>query len=431
MQRFYIRGGRRLKGRISCHGGKNAALAVMAASLAVEGKSEIRNVPHTHDIYTMLSIMQHLGAEVELSPDGVLTVDAARLSGYNAPYDLVRRMRGSFHVAGALLGRFGRANVALPGGCVIGSRPVDLHIRGFQAMGADVRIAHGEMIARAIRLHGGHVELDRKFCSVGATINILLAAVLARGETTIDFASRDPDVVQCAEFLRAAGAEIDGLGTHHLRIRGVDRLHGVRYTISGDRIEAGTFLIAAAMTGGDVTVDNFNPEHLARVLDKLDEAGMDITVGEDSVRLRARRRPLPVDLETAPYPGFPTDLQPPMVAMASIAEGKSFLHETIFEGRLTYIDELTRMGAQIRSLDGRTAIITGVKRLSGARVVATDLRAGAALVLAGLVAEGETEVEGVENIDRGYVRLEEKLRKLGANISRIDLSDRRANLSIA
>jgi len=315
---------------------------------------------------------------------------------------------------------------------VIGSRPVDLHIRGFQAMGADVRIAHGEMIARAIRLHGGHVELDRQFCSVGATINILLAAVLARGETTVDFASRDPDVVQCAEFLVRAGAHIEGIGTHHLRIQGTDQLGDVRYAVAGDRIEAGTFLIAAAMTGGDVTVDGFCPDHLERVLGKLEEAGMDIDVRPNvSVRLRARRRPRAVDLETAPYPGFPTDLQPPMVAMASIADGKSFLHEAIFEGRLSYVDELIRMGAKIRSLDGRTAIVTGTDRLSGARVVASDLRAGAALVLAGLVAEGETEIEGVESIDRGYVRLEEKLRRLGANISRFDLSERRANLDIA
>jgi len=423
LDRLFICGQRRLKGTIAASGSKNAALAVIAAALTVEGKCEISNVPAATDIFVLVDILKATGASVWLSPSGTLTVDATGPLTPKAPEQLVRMMRGSFYVAGALLGRMHRAEVALPGGCTIGARPVDFHIAGFRTLGANVRLVHGTMMASASRLRGARVYLDPRWCSVGATINITMAAVRARGTTIIENASRDPDAVACAEFLMQAGADIEGVGTSTVTVHGVDGLKGTNFRIPGDRIEAGTFMAAGAITGGDVTVEGVDAAHMERVLEVLDRMGLDVDAYDDRVRVRACRRPRPIDLSTAPYPGFPTDLQPPFVALCSIAEGKSVLEEAIFEARLTYTGELLRMGADIRSVDS-TAIVTGVKNLSGARVKAPDLRAGAALILAGLAAEGETEIEGIECVDRGYVDIEHKLAKLGATITRVDIAQR-------
>lgn len=423
MERLFICGQRRLKGTITASGSKNAALAVVASTLTVEGKCEIHNVPATTDIFVLVDILKSTGASVWLSPTGTLTVDATGPLTPKAPEHLVRMMRGSFYVAGALLGRAHRAEVALPGGCTIGARPVDFHIAGFRALGANVKLVHGTMMASASRLRGAKMYLDPRWCSVGATINIMMAAVRAKGVTVIENASRDPDALACAQFLNQAGAIIDGVGTSTITIEGVDTLHGTTFHVPGDRIETGTFLIAGAMTGGDVTVQGIDSSHIERVLDVLDDMGLEVDAYDNQVRVRACRRPRPVEVSTAPYPGFPTDLQPPLVSLCSIAEGKSFLEEAIFEARLTYTGELLRMGADIRNVDSK-AIVTGVKRLSGARVKAPDLRAGAALICAALAADGETEIEGIDCVDRGYVDIERKLTDLGATIARVDGTQR-------
>jgi UDP-N-acetylglucosamine 1-carboxyvinyltransferase len=423
LERLFICGQRRLRGTVKCSGSKNAALAVVAAALSVAGKCEISNVPSTTDILVLVEILKSLGASVWLSPDATLTVDATHIESQRAPEHLVRMMRGSFYVAGALLGRFHRAEVALPGGCTIGARPVDYHMAGFRALGASVRLVHGMMKASTSRLRATRIYLDPRYCSVGATNNIMMAAVFARGTSVIENASRDPDVVACATFLNQAGAAIEGVGTSTLTINGVEGLNGTKFRVPGDRIEAGTFLMAGAITGGDVTVDDVSPGDMERVLATLDDMGMEIDTHDDKIRLRACRRPRPVETITAPHPGFPTDLQPPLVALAAIAEGKSILEEAIFEARLTYTGELLRMGADIRNVDA-SAVVTGVKRLSGARVKAPDLRAGAALIVAGLAAEGETAIEGLECVDRGYVDIESKLAALGATVARVDASQR-------
>jgi len=429
LDRLFVCGQRRLKGEVDCHGSKNAALAVLAAGVCVPGKCRIENVPPTADICAMVEIIKALGGSVWLSPDGTLVMNATNIRTHRTPEHLVRMMRGSFYMAGALLGRFRRAEVSLPGGCTIGARPVNFHISGFRSLGADCRIVHGSMVASASRLRGAKIYLDPRWSSVGATINIMMAALGATGTTTIENASRDPDVTTCAEFLGGAGALIEGVGTSSITIHGGSELTDTTFRVPGDRIEAGTFLAAAAATGGDVTVKGLDPRHLDRVLDVLEMSGMEIDTYESAVRLRACRRPRAFEVVTAPYPGFPTDLQPPFIALASIAEGKSVIEEAIFEARLTYTGELLRMGADIRAVDC-AAIVSGARRLSGARVKAHDLRAGAALVVAGLAADGETEVEGVDAVDRGYVGLESKLAKLGATVARVD-GARRAALRTA
>jgi len=427
--KLFICGQRRLKGRVVCDGSKNAALAVLAAAVAVPGKCRIEKIPLVSDILVMIEIIKELGASAEVTPDGTLIMDATSLRTCRAPEHLVRMMRGSFYMAGALLGRFRRAEVSLPGGCTIGARPVNFHIAGFRALGADVKVVHGAMVASAGRLRGTRVFLDPRWSSVGATVNILMAAVRAKGTTVIENASRDPDATSCADFLIMAGADIEGIGTSTLTVRGVEELHGVDFRIPGDRIEAGTYLVAGGITGGDVTVEDVDANHLDRVLCALEDAGMELDTYPNAIRIRACRRPRAFEVATAPYPGFPTDLQPPFCALASIAEGKSVLEEAIFEARLTYTGELLRMGADVRTVDCM-AIVTGVRRLSGARVKVPDLRAGAALVLAGLAADGETEVEGTESVDRGYVDMEGKLARLGATVARVD-SARRASLRTA
>lgn len=421
VEKLLVSGGRRLKGSVEISGSKNASLGVMAAALLVPGESVVRHVPRTIDVLTMIDLLRSLGVGVEFSEDGTVTVDATEIKQHSPPYHLARRMRGSFHLAGPLLARLGRVDIGLPGGCTIGSRPVDFHLNGFRALGADVRQIHGRMLGRSRRLHGTKIYLDPRYCSVGATLNLMMAATLADGTTVIENASRDPDVCESARFLVRAGADIEGIGTPTMVIRGVEHLSGpAEHWVYGDRIEAGTFLVAGAVTGGDVTVKGVDPGHFERVIEKLLEAGLDISIGPDQIRAVANRRPSSFDLVTAPHPGFPTDLQPPFVTMACIADGKSVLEEAIFDARLTYIDELRRMNAEIRRV-GNSAVVRGVEQLSSAPVRVPDLRAGAALVLAGLCAEGESEIMGVESIDRGYENIEGKLASLGAAIRRVPI----------
>ncbi len=415
MSRISIEGGAPLHGTVRVSGSKNGSLPLLAASLLVDGEVILHNIPQIRDIQTMIRMLRALGARAAFRDDGGLVIDGSSINSVSAPYDLVRRMRGSFYVAGPLLARFGEAHVPLPGGCVIGSRPVDFHIRGFKALGAEVEEKHGAMHATARRMRGTRIYMDPRLRSVGATVNLMMAACMAEGTTVIENASREPEVVDCQQFLTAAGAQIEGVGTTTLRITGVERLHGVEWTAISDRMEAGTFLIAAALTRGEVTVEPVDPEHMSMVIDVLEQAGCDIELAARSVTLRMDDRPAAVDVMTAPYPGYPTDLQPNTGVLMSIARGVSVIEETIFDARFNYVDELIRMGADVRVMDG-AAIFKGVPQLFGAPVVATDIRAGAALILAGLAAEGETEVSGGVLVDRGYEDITGKLSSLGARI---------------
>lgn len=419
MGKVIVTGGQPLRGELRISGSKNGSLPLLAAALLVPGETIIENVPRIRDVMTMLEMLRALGARWQWIGPGQLRIDASELCSTAAPYDLVRAMRGSFYVAGALLGRMREAEVPLPGGCVIGSRPVDFHLAGFRALGAHIEDEHGIMRARATHLRGARIYLDPRYRSVGATINIILAACLAEGTTVIENASREPEVVACQEMLVRCGAKIQGIGAATVVVEGVKRLHGARVQAIPDRMEAGTFLVAGAITGGDVTVENVRPDHMHAVLEKLHEAGFVVHNKGTALRTVGSRRPKAVDISTAPYPGFPTDLQPNFGVLAAVAEGTSVIEETIFESRFNYVDELARMGANIRIV-GRAAIIRGVERLYGAPVVATDIRAGSALVLAGLVAEGKTEVEGAEFLDRGYEDLVGKLRVLGAQVERVE-----------
>lgn len=421
MDKLLVTGPSRLAGTVRIGGSKNASLGVLAATLVVEGVSTLHNVPRTIDVVTMLDIMRTLGAKADFTDAGAVVVDATNITNCCPPYHLVRRMRGSFHVAGPLLTRLGRADIALPGGCTIGPRPVDFHQRGFTELGADVRQAHGMMLARCKRLKGTRIYLDPRYASVGTTLNLMMAATLAEGQTVIENASRDPDVCDAGHFLVSAGAGISGIGTSTMIIEGVDRLVAEpTYEVCGDRIEAGTYLVGAAVTRGDVTVTGIDPAHLERPISVFAAAGLDVHIGPNQVRVVAKRRPLAFDLVTAPYPGFPTDLQPPFAVMASVADGRSVLEEAIFDGRLAYMDELRRMNAEIKRVRN-IAVIQGVEQLSSAPVRAPDLRAGAALILAGLNAEGTTEITGVENVDRGYEGIEFKMASLGAGVRRLPM----------
>ena len=415
MELLTIVGGQPLEGTVQISGSKNGTLPLLAAAILVDGESVLENVPDIYDVGTMIQMLRALGVECTFIGPGTLKIDASDIKTTEAPYDLVRRMRGSFYVAGALLGRLGEARVPLPGGCVIGSRPVNLHINGFEALGTNVKEEYGIMEAQASDLHGARIYMDPRMRSVGATINIMLAAVRANGTTIIENASREPEVVACEEFLKQCGAKIKNGSGARLIIEGVNQLHGCRFTSIPDRMEAGTFLYATAIAGGDVTVQRACADHMDMVIGKLSKAGMDVRVTPDSVRLISQSRPRAVDVSTAPYPGFPTDLQPAHGILASIANGTSVVEETIFDARFNYIDEIARMGADVRVV-GQVAIIRGVPRLTGAPVEATDIRAGAALVLAGLVAEGQTEIDGAHFLERGYEGLASKLQSLGAQM---------------
>lgn len=418
MDKIAITGGRKLKGEVEISGAKNSALPIMAACLLSEEESIIENVPNLRDIQTMTRLLRSLGARVHFE-DGTLSIRPANSLNSLAPYKLVSTMRASVCVLGPLLARTGHAEVSLPGGCIIGPRPIDLHLKGLEALGAFIEIQHGYVNARAPkRLRGADIYLGGAFgSSVLATDNVMMAAVLAQGKTYIESAACEPEVVDLAHFLKKMGARISGEGSPHLEIEGVKKLRGTKYSIISDRIEAGTFMFATAMTGGDVVVKKVDPHHENAVIDKLQQSGARIEKGKNSLRIRCNGRLKPVDVTTLPYPGFPTDLQAQMMALMAITPGISVITEKIYPDRFMHVSELNRMGSKI-FLEGPSAIVHGVKRLSGAPVMASDLRASAALVLAGLVAEGTTEIHRVYHLDRGYENLETKFSSLGASIHR-------------
>lgn len=415
MDKILVRGGRPLKGCVHVRGAKNSTLPLMAAALLAEQPCTLHNVPCLHDVFSMDKILSAMGMSSEFT-GRYMVLDPTTVNSQFAPYDLVRKMRASFFVLGPLLGRYGKAKVSLPGGCAIGTRPVDIHLKGLEAMGARIAIEEGYVIAEG-QLHGADIALD--FPSVGATENLMMAATRAKGVTRIGNVAREPEIVDLGQFLNEMGAQISGAGTDLITVVGVDALGGAEHVVIPDRIEAGTFLVAAVATHGDVTVMNMNPEHLSNLLTKLQEIGAELEVHGTRVRVRANGTLKAHDIQTQPYPGFPTDLQAQMMALLCVAEGVSVIKETVFENRFMQAGELLRMGAQI-DLDGNAAIVRGVQGLSGAPVMASDLRASAALVIAGLIAEkGETAIQRVYHIDRGYERIEERLSGLGADIERV------------
>lgn len=419
MDKLLITGGRRLDGNLRNSGAKNSALKILAATLLTEEPCLIGNVPHLHDVTTMIELLGCLGAGVVIDDKMRVEVTAAELTSVRAPYELVKTMRASFVVLGPLLARFGRAEVSLPGGCAIGARPVDQHLKGLAALGAEIEVEDGYVRARIDgRLRGADVCFD--LVTVGGTENILMAACLAEGTTTIRNAAREPEISDLANFLNAAGARVSGHGTSTIVVEGVDRLRGCEYRVMPDRVEAGTYLIAAAATRGRVKLNGTAPETLDAVLEKLREAGASIRIEADSIELDMDgRRPLAVDIETAPYPGFPTDMQAQFLAMNAIAQGDSRIHETVFENRFMHVQEINRLGAQIEIESASTARIHGVEKLKAAPVMATDLRASFSLVVAALVAEGTTLIDRIYHIDRGYETIEEKLQQLGADVRRV------------
>ncbi|PIV11892.1 MAG: UDP-N-acetylglucosamine 1-carboxyvinyltransferase [Candidatus Omnitrophica bacterium CG_4_8_14_3_um_filter_43_15] len=419
MDKINIEGGQRLKGTVQISGAKNAVLPILAAVLLTDEKCVIKNVPPLRDCITMLKILKELGVKSHwCEAERQITIEPRRYTNHVAPYRLVSMMRASFCVLGPLIGKLKRAQVSLPGGCIIGPRPVDLHIKGIKALGVDVKIDHGYIFADGKNLRGGQVYLGGAFgSSVLATANVMTAAVMAKGKTIIENAACEPEIIDLAEFLIKMGAKIKGHRTHTMEIEGVKKLGGAVHAVIPDRIEAGTYMIAAAVTNGDVTIKNVIPEHMGAVIDKLQQAGIKIIRSADSIRVKGRVHLKPVDVTTLPYPGFPTDMQAQMMSLMSITEGISVITEKIYPDRFMHISELNRMGAEIM-LEGASAIVKGVKSLSGAPVMASDLRASAALVLAGLVAKGKTEISRVYHLDRGYERVEEKLSALGARIWR-------------
>lgn len=418
MEKLIINGKRVLKGSVEINGAKNAAVAILpAAIMASQGKCRIDNVPDIEDVHCLERILKGLGCSVNKIDNNTLEIDSTDVRRVEACTEDVRRMRASYYFIGALLSRFKKARVELPGGCPIGVRPIDQHIKGFEALGATVNIEHGAVIVEAEKLHGANIFFD--VVSVGATINVMIAATLAEGLTVLENVAKEPHVVDVANFLNSMGADIRGAGTDVIRVKGVEKLTGCNYSVIPDQIEAGTFMIAAVATKGDITVKNVIPKHLESIAAKLIEMGATIEEGDDSVRVYVDGELKGVNVKTAPYPGFPTDVQQPMSALLSISPGKSLIAESIWESRHKHIDELKKMGANIR-VEGRTAIIEGSDKLVGARVIATDLRAGAAMVIAGLIAEGKTEILEIEHIDRGYPHIENKFTALGADIVRVE-----------
>src|SRR5687767_10823547 len=417
MDKLAIVGGQPLDGEVRISGAKNAALPILAATLLAEGPVTVRNVPKLNDISTTLRLLKRMGVEAEHRDDGSVTVDAGGIKEFLAPYELVKTMRASILVLGPLVGRFGHADVSLPGGCAIGARPVNLHVMGLRSMGASITIDNGYIRARASKLKGARIVLDT--VTVTGTENLMMAATCARGETVIENAAREPEIGELAAFMQRMGAKIEGAGSDTIHIQGVERLTGTSYDVMPDRIESGTYLVAAAITGGRVRLTHADPKHLDAVLQKLAEAGATITLGADWIELDMRgRRPKAVDIKTAPYPAFPTDMQAQFCALNAVAEGTATITETIFENRFQHVLELQRLGANL-SIQGNTVIARGVDRLTGAPVMATDLRASASLVLAGLQAEGTTLVDRIYHVDRGYERIETKLGALGADIRRV------------
>lgn len=417
MEQYVIKGGNPLYGEVEIGGAKNAALAILAAAIMTDETVTIDNLPNVRDINVLLQAIEEIGAHVERVDIHKVKINGSFIRGVNVDNEFIRRIRASYYLIGALLGKYKHAEVALPGGCDIGSRPIDLHMKGFRSMGADIDIAQGLVIARAKELKGTHIYMDK--VSVGATINIMMAAAMADGKTVIENAAKEPHVVDVANFLNSMGANIRGAGTDVIRIVGVEKLHATEYSVIPDQIEAGTFMFAVAATGGNVLVKDVIPKHLEATTAKLLEVGSQVEEFDDSVRVISDGHLKHTQVTTLPYPGFPTDMQPQMAVLLGIAEGTSTVTESIFENRFKYVDELTRMGADIK-VESNIAIISGVKRYTGARVNAPDLRAGAALVIAGLAAEGITVVDDIYYIQRGYEALEEKLTKIGAKIARVE-----------
>ena len=417
MEQYVIKGGNPLYGEVEIGGAKNAALAILAAAIMTDETVTIDNLPNVRDINVLLQAIEEIGAHVERVDIHKVKINGSFIRGVNVDNEFIRRIRASYYLIGALLGKYKHAEVALPGGCDIGSRPIDLHMKGFRSMGADIDIAHGLVIARAKELKGTHIYMDK--VSVGATINIMMAAAMADGKTVIENAAKEPHVVDVANFLNSMGANIRGAGTDVIRIVGVEKLHATEYSVIPDQIEAGTFMFAVAATGGNVLVKDVIPKHLEATTAKLLEVGCQVEEFDDSVRVISDGHLKHTQVTTLPYPGFPTDMQPQMAVLLGIAEGTSTVTESIFENRFKYVDELTRMGADIK-VESNIAIISGVKRYTGARVNAPDLRAGAALVIAGLAADGITVVDDIYYIQRGYEALDEKLTKIGAKIARVE-----------
>ena len=415
MQSIIIEGGKRLKGEVTISGAKNAALPIMCAALLAPGRSVLGNVPVLRDVSTMGKLLETLGATAGFA-DGSCEIDTAKLVNDEAPYDLVKTMRASVLVLGPLVARLGKARVSLPGGCAIGARPINLHLMGLEKMGAKVEIEHGYVVAKARRLKGAHIYLDMP--TVTGTENLMMAAALADGQTVLENAACEPEVTDLAGYLNRMGAKVKGAGTDTIKIEGVEELTPADYTVMPDRIETGTYLVAGAITGGDVTVKACRPDDSVALLRKMREAGIDIETGSDWIRVRGIRRPKSVDVKTLPFPGFPTDMQAQFMALMCIADGLSVVTETVFENRFMHIAELRRMGADIK-VQGNAAIVTGVGHLLGAPVMATDLRASASLIVAALAAKGSSEISRVYHIDRGYEHVEEKLRGLGARIKRV------------
>jgi UDP-N-acetylglucosamine 1-carboxyvinyltransferase len=417
MDKLMIKGGRPLQGEIRISGAKNAALPILAATILADDPVTISNVPHLHDITTTIGLLARMGSEMTIDEHMNLEIDSTKIKEFFAPYDLVKTMRSSILVLGPLLAKYGKADVSLPGGCAIGSRPVNIHLHGLQSMGADIQVESGYIRATAKKLKGVHLTMD--IVTVTGTENLMMAATLAEGTTVLENAAREPEVIDLANCLISMGAKIKGAGTDRIEIEGVEKLSGTSYKIMPDRIETGTYLVAAAMTGGKIKLKNTRADLLDAVLSKLTEAGASIDVDEDTITLDMEgRRPKAVDIHTVPFPGFPTDMQAQFTAMNCIATGGGVITESVFENRFMHVQELQRMGADLK-LEGNTAISTGVDGLTGAPVMATDLRASASLVLAGLVAEGDTVVDRIYHIDRGYETIEEKLTQLGAYIRRV------------
>ncbi len=421
MAYYRINGGKRLEGAVTISGAKNAALAIIPAVILSGESCLLENLPEIEDVRIVEEILTSMGAAISRTPDGSMRIDPSGINTFSVTGEMVSSMRASYYLLGALLGRYKKAEIALPGGCAIGQRPIDQHIKGMRALGADIVIQGGSVKARADKLKGAEIYLD--VVSVGATINIMLAAVAAEGQTIIANAAKEPHVVDVANFLNMMGANVKGAGTDVIRIQGGRRLHGCTYAVIPDQIEAGTFMIAAAATRGDVIINNVIPTHLEAISAKLMESGVTVSEGDDGrdffIRVSADKRPRAVNIKTLPYPGFPTDLQQPMMALLATAEGNSFIMENIFENRFNHVPELAKMGASI-SISSRTATVEGVEKLYGAPLCASDLRAGAALVIAALAAEGESTISHIHFIDRGYEFLEQKLRALGADITRIE-----------
>ena len=416
MAHILVKKSQPLKGNVRISGAKNAVLPIIAATLLADGVTVLKGVPNLRDVHVMSDLLRHLGAKVDFQGE-TLTVDATNITTFEAPYELVSKMRASFLVMGPLLARFKHSKISMPGGCAIGTRPIDLHLKGFKAMGAEIDMDHGYVEANAEKLVGSKIYLD--FPSVGATENIIMAAALAEGTTIIENAAEEPEIVDLANFINEIGGKVKGAGTNTIKITGISSLKGAEHTVIPDRIEAGTYMVAAAITKGDIVLENVIPDHLKPMMAKLIEVGCKVEEGENSIRVIGPDRILPTDIKTMPHPGFPTDLQSPFMAMLSVAEGNSMVIETVFENRFMNVPELNRMGADIK-IEGKSAVIKGVNSLEGSNVVATDLRAGAALILSGLVAEGDTKISEIYHVERGYVDIVGKLTNLGANIQIVE-----------